>query len=176
MIQPIVAMVVAVARNDVIGRDGALPWHLSSDLKLFRRLTMGKPLVMGRRTFQSIGRPLEGRDNIVVTRSPDALRQDGIIVHATVEAALAEAAILARGRDASEIMVIGGAEIYAAALAQTDRVYWTEVDARPEGDTRFPQLDPAEWVEVRVEAIPQGPRDDYRSRLRVFERHRLQPG
>jgi len=143
-----VALILARADNGVIGRAGGLPWHLSGDLKFFKAQTLGKPVVMGRKTFQSIGKPLPGRPNLVITRDP-GFRPEGVEVFAEVPAALARAQALARESGAAEVMVIGGGEIYRRTLALADRIYLTEVHAAPEGDTRFPDLDPAEWREVR---------------------------
>lgn len=165
----IISLIVAVAENGVIGRDGGLPWHLSSDLKTFRRLTMGRPMIMGRRTFQSIGKPLDGRDNIVVTRDP-FFAHEGVSTAESVGDALTLARVLARTRGADEIMVIGGAEIYAGVMSQADRIYLTRVHAAPEGDKYFATPDPALWREVSSEALPQGPKDEYASTLIVFER------
>ncbi len=162
-------MIVAVARNGVIGHNGDLPWRLSSDLKMFRRLTMGKPLIMGRRTFQSLKKPLDGRDNIVVSRDR-AFRPDGAIVVRDVKEAVEVAKRCASKRGANEIMVIGGAQIYAATLSLVSRIYWTAVDAEPEGDTTFPPLDMAQWAEVGGEVIERGERDEYAARLVVYER------
>ncbi len=166
---PVIAMIVAVARNGVIGHDGGLPWRLSSDLKMFRRLTMGKPLIMGRRTFQSLKMPLDGRDNIVVSRDPEFV-PEGAIVVATVDDAVFIAHECARQRNADEIMVIGGAQIYEATRDVVSRVYWTAVDAEPAGDTSFPPLDRADWAEVGGETIERGPRDEHDARLIIFER------
>jgi dihydrofolate reductase len=165
----IVALVVAVAENGVIGRHGKLPWRMPSDLKTFRRLTMGKPLIMGRKTFQSIGKALDGRDNIVVTRDP-AFEAPGISTVPSLGEALILARGLARTRGADEVMVIGGAEIFAAALPQADRVYWTEVHGRPEGDVTFARPSAAEWREVSRTAIPRGDKDEYAATLLVLER------
>ena len=166
------ALIVAVARNGVIGRDGDLPWRLSSDLKLFRRLTLGKPIIMGRRTWESLKkRPLDGRDNIVVTRDT-AFRADGAIVVHSVGEALEAARTAARHRGADEIQVIGGAQIYRAALPFADRLYWTEVDAEPAGDTHFPELEPSAWREVSSEEIERGSNDEHGARLRILERMR----
>lgn len=166
---PQLALVVAVARNGVIGRDGGLPWRLSSDLKLFRRLTMGKPLIMGRRTFASLGKPLDGRDNIVVTRDT-TFSANSVEVFGDLAPAIARARELAIGRGVNEIMVIGGADIYAQVLPLADRLYWTEVDAEPDGDTRFPAFDRGQWREVSREPVPQGPKDDHSAALIVMER------
>ena len=163
-------LVVAVAENGVIGRDGAMPWRLSSDLKRFRKLTMGKPMVMGRKTFEAIGRPLDGRDSVVVTRQA-AFTAPGIHVANTFEAALLLAGELADGRGVEEIMVIGGAEIYAAALPLADTIYLTRVHAEPEGDTWFPELEPDQWREISRQRHPAGDRDDAASSFIVLERN-----
>ncbi len=166
----VIAFVVAVARNGVIGRDGQLPWRLSTDLKLFRRLTMGKPIVMGRKTWETLPkRPLDGRDNIVVTRDA-AFRAEGAIVAHSVDDALRIARDLADARGVDEVAVIGGAEIYRATLAAAGRIYLTEVDALPEGDTQFPELDPAVWREVSREPLERGPRDEFAAELVILER------
>ncbi|MBL8566135.1 MAG: dihydrofolate reductase [Hyphomicrobiaceae bacterium] len=165
-----IAFVVAVARNGVIGLKGDLPWRLSSDLKLFRRLTMGKPIVMGRKTWASLPkRPLDGRDNIVVTRDATFADEGAIVAH-DVEAALALAFAAADRRGTDEIAVIGGADIFRAMLPLAGRIYLTEVDAAPEGDVFFPALDPAEWHLASVEPIPRGPRDEAGAELKILER------
>jgi dihydrofolate reductase len=164
-----IALIVAAAENGVIGRGGRLPWRMPSDLKTFRRLTLGKPVVMGRRTLQSIGRALDGRDNIVVTRNA-AFTAPGIEVAPTLEAALALARGHAARRGAAEIMVIGGAEIYRAALPQAGRIYLTRVHAHPDGDATFPDLPAEDWPVVRKEPIPPDPRDEHAATLFVHER------
>ena len=165
----ILSLIVAVAENGVIGRDGGLPWRLSSDLKTFRRLTMGKPMIMGRRTFQSIGKPLDGRDNIVVTRDPH-FEVAGVSSCETVADAITLARVLAATRGADEIMVIGGAQIYDTAMPLADRIYLTHVHAAPEGDRYFTPLDAKIWQEVSREALAQGPRDEFAATLAVYER------
>lgn len=172
--RPLVALVAAVARNGVIGRGGALPWRLRSDLRRFREVTMGKPVVMGRRTYESIGRPLAGRANIVLTRRarPGA---EGIETAPGLARALARAAALARGAGVGEIMVIGGAGVYAEALAGADRIYLTEVDARVDGDVRFPELDEDAWREVSRDARPAGDGDDFAHAFVVLERSPRDP-
>lgn len=149
-----VALILARGDNGVIGREGGLPWHLSGDLKFFKAQTMGKPMVMGRKTFQSIGKPLPGRPNLVISRDP-AFRPEGAEVFADFEGALARARALAAAiTDAGprrEVMVIGGGQIYQRALPLAERIYLTEVHAAPEGDTFFPPLDPGEWREVERE-------------------------
>ena len=160
MTTPPVALVVAVARNGVIGSDNRLLWRLSSDLKRFKALTMGKPVVMGRKTFQSLPRAgLPGRSIIVVTRDA-AFAATGVIVAHGLDAALEIAAREAARLGADEIMVAGGAEIYAQTLALADRVHVTEVDLAPEGDAAFPALDPAQWREAARVAPPRGERDE----------------
>ena len=150
MNRPRLSILAAVARNGVIGRDNALPWHLPGDLKRFKALTLGHPVVMGRKTFESIlaanGKPLPGRENIVVTRARDYAAAGCRVVH-SLEAALACA-------DGAEAFVIGGAEIYVLALPLAERLYLTEIDADFEGDARFPRYDRGDWVEVAREAGP----------------------
>ena len=143
-----VAFIVACAENGVIGQAGGMPWHLSGDLKFFKAQTLGKPVVMGRKTYESIGRPLPGRPNLVITRDPD-FRAEGVEVFADIEAALARAQALAADSGAEEVMVIGGGQIFEKTLHLARRVYLTVVHARPEGDTLMPELDPEVWQEVR---------------------------
>lgn len=169
-IDPKLAFIVAVARNGVIGRDGVLPWRLSSDLKLFRKLTMGKPVVMGRRTWQSLFRqPLDGRDNIIITQNA-GFEAPGAHVVGDAKSAVALGADFARERGAAEIMVIGGAQVYRALWDEVARIYWTQVEADVEGDTRLPSLDPGLWRERSREAIPRGPNDEFDANLLIFER------
>jgi dihydrofolate reductase len=165
-----IALIVAVADNGVIGSDGGMPWHQRSDLKRFRALTIGKPVVMGRKTFQSLPKLLDGRDNIVVTRDP-GFKPEGALVAATLDAALDLARTCAARRRANEIMVIGGAEVYASTLPRAARIYLTRIHASPDGDTYFPDLDQREWCEVSREELPKGPADDHQATLIVLERH-----
>jgi len=148
---PLVSLVVAAAANGVIGRDNQMPWHVPEDLAHFKRLTLGHPVVMGRKTYESIlaalGKPLPGRTNIVLTRQA-GFEAPGCIVAASLDAALAAV------REAVEIFVIGGAEIYRLALAHADRVYLTLIDAAFDGDATFPALDPALWHEAEREHHP----------------------
>jgi dihydrofolate reductase len=140
----IVSLVVAVAENQVIGKDGKLPWNLPNDLKHFRELTTGKPVIMGRKTFVSIGKPLPNRENIVITRQPHLHLSGCIIVHSLKEALrYAEKQI-----GAKEAFIIGGGEIFTEALSLADRVYLTRVHGTFEGDAYFPALDPDEWEAV----------------------------
>lgn len=167
--QPIIALIVAAAENGVIGRGEAMPWHIPSDLKTFRRLTMGKPLIMGRKTFQSIGKALPGRDTIVVTRDA-GFRADGVVIALDFEEALVQARRLAAARGAQEIMVAGGAEIYRQGLPHADRIYYTVVHAQPDGDTVFPPLESNTWRLLRQESIAGEPADAHRCTLMVYER------
>ena len=141
-----VSILVAVAENGVIGRDGGLPWRLPADLRFFKRVTMGHHLVMGRKTWASIGRPLPGRTMVVLTRDPALAIPGARVVHE-----LPEALALARAAGDTEAFVIGGAELYALALPLADRLYLTRVHADVEGDVRLPDYDPGEWVEVARE-------------------------
>ncbi len=165
-----VSIVVALAKNGVIGRDGGLPWKLSTDLKRFKALTIGKPVIMGRKTFDSIGRPLPGRPNIVVTRSqlPDVTGID--VVHAPDEALALGQALAARD-GAEEVCIIGGGNLYAQTIGQTDILYVTHVEADVDGDTRFPEIDPAVWETVAEEAVPMGERDNFATRFATYRRH-----
>jgi dihydrofolate reductase len=148
----VVALVVAMAKNHVIGKEGGLPWHIPGDLKLFKQTTMGKPIIMGRKTWQSLGHPLPGRPNIVITRDP-AYKVEGASVVNDLDQALALAGKMAADLQVEEIMVIGGAEIYRLALPKADRLYLTEVDLLPEGDAFFPDLDQAQWQETSCTAF-----------------------
>ena len=146
-------LIVAVSRNGVIGRDNQLPWHLPEDLKFFKTVTMGKPILMGRKTFESIGRPLPGRTNIVITRDPD-WHSLGVEVAGSLEAALqlGEKACSAVGEE--EVMVIGGEQIYRMTLPAADRLYLTQVDADVEGDAYFPEVDFGQWQQIS-EQLPE---------------------
>jgi len=150
------ALIVAMAEDRIIGRDGGLPWRLSADLKHFKTLTMGKPIIMGRKTYESIGHPLPGRANIVVSGNPD-FSAEGVISVRSVTEALSRAEAIATNDGVDEIMVIGGAAIYAATLPHADRIYLTDVHAAVDGDTRFPEFDRESWREVdRTECPASG--------------------
>jgi dihydrofolate reductase len=140
-VAPTVTLVVAAADDGVIGRDNAMPWHLPADLAHFKLLTWGKPIVMGRRTFEAIGKPLPGRLNVVVTRDA-GWSAPGVTVAGSLDAAFAACGA------APEVMVIGGAQVYAQALPRADRVHYTRIHATIDGDTRFPALADGEWREV----------------------------
>lgn len=161
---PKISIVVAAAENNVIGHQGTMPWHVSSDLKNFKSITNGKPIVMGRKTFESIGRPLPGRQNIVVTRNSN-WQADGVDVAANLDAAIDLA------KNAAEIMIIGGGEIYAQALPMAARVYFTRIHAEPEGDTSFPVLADQDWTQSDSTELPQGPKDTAMATFLVFDRN-----
>lgn len=144
------SLIVAAAENGVIGRGNQLPWHLPADLKHFRSLTLGKPIIMGRRTFDSIGKPLPGRLNIVISRQA-GLELAGLSVAGTLQEALRVARAGAAAEGVEEILVIGGAEIYRQTLPLADRIYITKVHAEVSGDTRFPAVDWDQWREIERE-------------------------
>jgi dihydrofolate reductase len=160
---PLVSLLVAVADNGVIGRGNHLPWYLPDDLKRFKALTMGKPILMGRRTFESIGRPLPGRTNLVLTRSREWSSPGAAVVHSFDEA-------IARAGAVAELVVVGGAEVYRLALPQARRIYLTRVRSRAEGDTVFPTLDEEKWREVAREEHPADERHAYSMSFCVLER------
>lgn len=160
-------LIVAVSRNGVIGRDNQLPWHLPEDLKFFKSVTMGKPILMGRKTFESIGRPLPGRTNIVISRDPQ-WHSAGVEVAQSLEAALQLGREACHAAGAEEIMVIGGEQIYRMALPLADRLYLTQVDAEIEGDAYFPVVDFDDWQQVS-EALPEA-YDDHSYRFLTQDR------
>jgi dihydrofolate reductase len=166
-----VSMIVAVSENGVIGRDGDMPWKLSTDLKRFKALTMGNPVVVGRKTLDSFGgKPLPGRPHVIVTRNPD-FALEGAVIATSVEEGLAEAQRIAAETGASEVAVIGGGEIYRQAMDNADILYITHVDTMiGDGDTVFPDFDPAVFEKVSEEAVPAGERDSYPSRFAVYRR------
>lgn len=158
-----VRIIVAIAENGVIGVNNDMPWRLSTDLKRFKALTTGKPVVMGRKTWESFPkRPLPNRRNLVVTRNP-AYAAPGAELFASLDDALDAAA-------GDDIWILGGGEIYAQALPKTDELHVTHVRAELSGDTVFPKIDPAIWTKVSEEAVPAGERDDYATCYTVYER------
>jgi dihydrofolate reductase len=168
--RPILALVAARARNGVIGRDGALPWRLRSDMALFKATTMGKPVLMGRKTWDSLPKkPLPGRTNFVLSRD-GSFEPKGAVVNERLEDALSMAREQAEEDGVSEVCVIGGAALYALTLPKARRLYLTEVEAEVDGDVCFPAFDEADWREVRREPHPAGDGDDYPFLLRVLER------
>ncbi|MFT6958338.1 MAG: dihydrofolate reductase [Halieaceae bacterium] len=169
------ALIVAVAENGVIGRDNGLPWYLPDDLKYFKRVTMGKPILMGRKTFESIGRPLPGRTNIVISANPN-YKADGVRVVSSLEEALARAQDIAMIDGAEELMVIGGAQIYAAALPRAARVYLTEVHAEVAGDAFLPPLDLQLWQEISRNYHPGALPEQYAHSFVVYEKLEFSDG
>ena len=164
-----IILVVAVAENGVIGRDNALPWRIRSDLKFFRSVTINKPVVMGRKTYLSIGKPLPGRTNIVITRQPD-FAAPGILVAPGLDEALAAARGDALRRAADAIAVIGGTDIFAQTMPLADRIILTLVHGKPPGDTYLPAIDPELWREAERLPQPRGPDDEYGFTVINYER------
>lgn len=158
-----ISLIVAASTNNVIGNDGELPWRLSDDLKRFKAVTMGKPIVMGRKTFESIGRPLPGRQNIVITRQGNYVANGCDVVQS-----MEQAVDVAGGAD--EIMVIGGSEIYAAFLPIADRIYLTRVHTEVEGDAFFPSLDETVWRDSASENYEADESNDYACTVSLFSR------
>lgn len=160
----ILSMIVAHADNRVIGKDNDMPWHLPADLAYFKRTTLGKPIIMGRKTYESIGRPLPGRKNIVISRDEE-YRAEGVEVVGSVEAALALVS------DVEEVMVIGGGAIYKHCLPAAQRLYITHIDANIVGDTYFPKYDLNEWQLAVSEVKAADEKNNYQLRFNVYERN-----
>ena len=146
-----ISLIVALTENRVIGLDGDMPWHLSEDLKYFKRVTMGAPIIMGRKTFESVGRALPGRTNIIITRNID-YSAEGIEVALDIESAIKKASSVAGSQGKEEVFVIGGAQIYALALAQAERLYVTEIHQTCPGDAYFPEIQASDWREIKRDA------------------------
>ena len=144
---PLISLIVAMAQNGVIGRDNSMPWRLPEDLKRFRAFTLGKPILMGRKTFESIGRPLEGRTNLVLTRDRSWFAPGVVVVHSVEEA-------LTQASTSDELVVIGGAEIYRLVLPFARRIYLTHVHADVQGDITFPEFDATQWADVEYSSQP----------------------
>ncbi len=161
----IISLIAAIDRNHAIGKDGVMPWHLPADLKFFKRITMDKPVIMGRKTFDAIGKPLPGRLNIVVTRDT-SWQHDGVYVAHSMEDALRAAA------EYEEVMIIGGANLYGQMLPNADRLYLTEIDAEFEADTFFPALDNAQWQEINREQHTADEKNAYPYSFVTLERLR----
>jgi dihydrofolate reductase len=164
-----ISQIVAMANGGVIGRDNALPWRLSTDLRRFKALTLGKPVVMGRKCYESIGKPLPGRPNIVITRNR-AFSPDGVVVVHSLDEALEQGADAARRIGAGEICIIGGGEIYRQAMDRTDELAVTHVLADIAGDTFYPPIDAEVWHQVDSEDVGAGERDEYPTRFAVYRR------
>jgi len=158
-----ISLIVAMARNRVIGAGNRIPWHLPDELKLFKRLTMGHHIVMGRRTYESIGRLLPGRTTVIVTRRRGYTVPGAIVVHSIGDA-------LAAAANDEEVFVIGGAELFCATLPIANRLYLTTVDAEPPGDTFMPEFDPTEWRETQVEHHPADDKHPHAYRVAILER------
>jgi dihydrofolate reductase len=159
-----VSIIVAMAENGVIGRENGLPWRLSTDLKRFKALTMGKPIVMGRKTWESMPkRPLPGRRNMVITRDA-AYVAEGAEVFGSLEAAVEAAGD-------GDVCIVGGGQIYAQGMALADELHVTHVETTADGDTVFPEIDPSAWRKVSEERVPAGEKDDFATRYTVYERH-----
>lgn len=164
-----VALIAAVAENGVIGANGGIPWEIPSDMAFFKRMTMGKPIVMGRKQFETVGKPLPGRTNIVVTRQK-GYQPNGVLVMDGLEAAIDHARTIARADAADEAMVIGGGEIYAQAMPLADRLYISHVELSPGGDTFFPPIDPSVWEVLDEPQVPLTGRDSASFSVRVYTR------
>lgn len=158
----IISIIAAMDNNRLIGSENGLPWHLPADFKHFKAVTLGKPVVMGRKTFESIGRPLPGRKNIVVSRS--GFQADGVVTVASIEAALAEVS------DVEEVMIIGGANFYQQMISKAQRMYLTHVDADCKGDAWFPEFDQSEWEEVGAQFIEADEHNNYNFTISTYQR------
>ena len=163
----IISLVVAAASNNAIGLAGKIPWHLPNDLKHFKNVTWGLPIVMGRKTFESIGKALPGRKNIVISRQP-GWKADGVIGVKNIEDAL----FVVKEADAKEVMVIGGGEIYKTVFDKAGRIYMTRVEAEPEADTFFPVLNPKEWLLISQKNHEADEKNAYNYSFQVWERIR----
>jgi dihydrofolate reductase len=166
-----IAMIVGVAENGVIGSDQTIPWRIPSDMAFFKRTTMGKPVVMGRKQYETVGRPLPGRTNIVVTRQR-GYQPDGVLVFNSIDGALEKAREVAVADGVDEIMIIGGGELYAQLMPQADRLYVSHIELAPEGDVRFPAIDPQIWAIVDSPAVDPSAKDEAAYRVNVYERRK----
>lgn len=161
--RPVISIIAAMARNRVIGRDNGLPWHLPADLRHFKTLTLGKPMIMGRRTWESLPGLLPGRRHIVVTHNADYEAEGADVAHSLDDA-------IALAGDVAEVMIVGGARLYEQALSTADRVYLTLIDADIDGDTFFPPIDPGSWIEVSSESHEPDDKHPYAYRFATLER------
>jgi dihydrofolate reductase len=158
-----ISLIVAMDRKGVIGKGGMLPWHLSSDLQHFKKITMGKPIIMGRRTHESIGRPLPGRENVVISRNKDYQAKDCTVLN-SLECAYV------KYKDLDEIMIMGGAELYRQTIDKARRIYLTEVHAEQEGDTYFPKFDRESWEEIERHDFRADEKNEYDYSFVILER------
>lgn len=166
-----IAMIAGVAENGVIGIDQTIPWRVPSDMAFFKHTTMGKPVIMGRKQYETVGKPLPGRANIVVTRQ-EGYQPEGVIVVHDVEAALEKARDIAVADGVDEIMVIGGGELYAQLMTRADRLYISHIALNPPGDVRFPAIEADEWVVVQRPSVEPSPRDEAGYCVKVYERRK----
>lgn len=164
-----ILLVVAVAQNSIIGADGDMPWRLPTDLKRFKAVTMGKPIIMGRKTFESIGRALPGRLNIIITRQKDFTAENCVIVP-SIEAAIELAQANAADLNQDAVCIIGGGQIYAETLAIADQLHVTHVDASIEGDTYFPTIDEKDWQIIDEESPELSEKDSHAIRFALYQR------
>ncbi|WP_297322154.1 dihydrofolate reductase [uncultured Bartonella sp.] len=164
-----ICLIVAVAENGVIGRDGTMPWRLSTDLKRFKALTMGNPVIMGRKTWNSLKSPLGGRANIIITRNRMFAPEGAMVAHSFSEARRV-AEDQANRDDSQFVFVIGGGEIFKQALPFADRMYVTEIMAPIEGDTFFPGFNAGDWKAISTEMVPEGPKDTFATRFVIYKR------
>lgn len=164
-----IAMIAGVAENGVIGSDQTIPWRIPSDMGYFKRMTLGKPVVMGRKQYETVGRPLPGRTNIVVTRQ-HGYQPEGVLVCSSIDAALGKAREIATADGVDEIMIIGGGELYAQLMARADRLYISHIDLAPAGDVRFPEIRPEDWAVVDLPEVEPSPKDQASYRVKVYER------
>lgn len=164
-----VTLIAAIGENNIIGAEGRIPWRLPSDFAFFKAMTLGKPVIMGRKTFESIGRPLPGRTNIVVSRQ-QGYQPDGVIVISSLAAALQHAEAIAVADKADAVMVAGGAQIYLEAMPAADRLVITHVALAPEGDARFPEIDPMVWEVSETPHVPRSERDSAAFCVKIYRR------
>ncbi len=164
-----IVLVAAIGENNVIGREGQLPWRLKSDLQHFRKVTLNRPVIMGRKTYESIGKPLKDRTNIVLTKDLGLIVPGGVLA-TSLEAALGFARQDAEKRGVDEIMIIGGSDVFAAMMPRAARLEITHVHASPEGDVRFPWIDPSVWRQVSRDEVKAGPADDADFAVAVYVR------
>ncbi|WP_142416502.1 dihydrofolate reductase [Bartonella massiliensis] len=164
-----ICLIAAVAENGVIGHEGTMPWHLSTDLQRFKALTLGKPIIMGRKTWDSIGRPLLGRTNIVITRDRTFSAEGAVVVHSLSQACSLAKSVAAQN-DVEEIFIIGGGEIFQQGFSLADKIFLTKVLASIEGDSFFPVFDKEKWTIVQTQDIPKGDKDSHPTHFVVYER------
>lgn len=166
-----IAMIAGVAENGVIGNDQTIPWRIPSDMQFFRRTTLGKPIIMGRKQYETVGKPLPGRTNIVITRQK-GYQPEGVLVFGSIDTALDTAREIAESDGVDEIMIIGGGELYAQLMPRADRLYISHVDLAPIGDVRFPEITPEDWAVVDLPEVEPSPKDEASYRVKVYERRK----